>query len=180
MLRLQPRFAGLAPLLSRRFPSRPVAWKRSFTASAALREPQEPSNTKKQPPLPPPRRGVAVRAWDAIIDVISVTIGIERKRDIAAEYASGERAYPWVCYTEPATGRTIYYNSESQIQTEVEPPDWERFSTPASYVRPDEEAGALRAVVAPPSAWARTVDALGAAPIIEGAVKIGEARPGRA
>lgn len=125
---------------------------------------------------PRPTRGAAARAWDAVVDVVSVTLGLERRRDIAAEYESGERAYPWVCYPEPATGRTMYYNSLSGVQTEIQPPDWERFSKPESYVRPDEEAGALRVATPAPSAWSRTVSALGAAPIIASAVKVGEVR----
>ena len=132
------------------------------------------ASTAKAPPPPPTPRSAAARAWDGLVDVVSVTLGLERRRDVAAEYASGERAYPWVCYPEPGTGRKVYYNSLSGVQTEIQPPDWERFSTAASYVRPNEDVGAIQAVAAPPTAWSRTVNALGAAPIIDSVMALGK------
>jgi hypothetical protein len=155
----------------------------AFSMQAGKTKPAASTNTrddtgaedKSQAPSTPRQRGLLTRAWDGLLDVVYVTLGLERKRDVAAEYASGERPYPWVSYVDAASSKTLYYNSESGVITEIKPPDWDRFSTPASYVTPDAEAGALRAVPAPPSAWDRTVRALGAAPIIEGVLAVGKA-----
>jgi hypothetical protein len=131
------------------------------------------SSSSSSHPIRP--RSALSRAWDNILDVIHVTLGLERKRDITAEYASGERPYPWVSYADAASGKTLYFNRDSGVVTEIQPPDWERFSTPSSYVTPDADTGAVQAVPQPPSMFERTVAALGAAPLIDSAAAVGKA-----
>ena len=120
---------------------------------------------------PPPPRGRMARFADDVRDVLCVTFGMERRRDVVAEYASGERAYPWVTYMDPASGRRLFLNRDSGVLTEIEPPGWERFASAASELTPDTDASALTTVAAPISAWERTLSAVSRAPLVAALVE---------
>ena len=116
-------------------------------------------------------RSRLTRLWDDALDVLCVAFGWERRRDVVAEYASGERAYPWVSYEEPGSGRRLFMNRESGVLTELQPPGWERFASAASQVTPDTESSALASVAAQSSAWERTLSAVSRAPLVAALVE---------
>lgn len=118
----------------------------------------------------PVRRSFVSRLWDDAKDVLSVTLGWERTRDLAAEYASGERPYPWVTYVEPGTEKRLYRNTESGVVTEIQPPDWATFATAAHELTPDVDASALATVRTQATAWDRTLDAVSRAPLVSALV----------
>jgi hypothetical protein len=118
----------------------------------------------------PVRRSFVSRLWDDAKDVLSVTFGVERSRDLAAEYASGERPYPWVTYVEPGTDKRLYRNTESGVVTEIQPPDWATFATAAHELTPDVDASAVATVRTQATAWERTLDAVSRAPLVSALV----------
>lgn len=115
---------------------------------------------------PPKRRGALARLWEDTKDVLAVTFGLERARDLAAEYASGERPYPWVTYVEPGTDKRLYLNTESGVVTELQPPDWARFATAAHELGTNTEASEVATVKAQASQWERTLAAVTATPLV--------------
>ena len=109
--------------------------------------------------------------WEDTKDVLSVTFGIERKRDLLAEYASGERPYPWVSYIEPGTEKRLYRNTESGVVTEIQPPDWSRFATADNELSTNTEASAIATVRAQSTAWERTLEAVSSAPLVSALIE---------
>jgi hypothetical protein len=81
------------------------------------------------------------RAVEDAKDVVSVAFGLERKRDVAREYDLGLRAYPWVCYRDPARGGELTYrNRETGLATEVKPADFDARAGPGAFLVLNEEA----------------------------------------
>ena len=113
------------------------------------------------------------RIMEDIKDVLAVTVGMERRRNVAAEYAAGERPYPWIKYADGASGRDMFRNVESGVVTEIQPPDWEQFATASSSVVPDRESSALATVAPEVSRWDRTLAAVTATPIISAILAVG-------
>jgi import inner membrane translocase subunit TIM44 len=108
-------------------------------------------------------------------DVLAVALGIERQRDIETEYDMGLREYPWVRYTDAASGKLVYRNRESGATMDEAPKDWSRRATPAHEIAVQSSASSIATIKNAPSAWERTIKALGETPIIAGLLAAGTA-----
>lgn len=108
-------------------------------------------------------------------DVLAVTFGVERRRDLGAEYDMGLREYPWIEYVDPATSKTMYSNRDSGIVTEMKPHDFDARAKPTSRIDVDAGATAITVVKTEKSAWQRTLDSVTNAPIISSILAAGEA-----
>jgi hypothetical protein len=114
-----------------------------------------------------PVGGVFWRLREAAKDVLAVTLGMERVRDVGAEYDAGLRAYPWTEYVDGAGARS-YRNADTGVSTPAKPADFDaRAPASARGVAVDGGARAVAAAAAPaPGAWARTLAAVSDTPLI--------------
>lgn len=117
---------------------------------------------KKSPP------SFLYRFVEGVKDVLAVTLGLERKRDLEAEYDAGLRAYPWIQYRDPASAALLYKNEDTGQVTERKPDDFELRAPPSSrMVLTDGATSALATIRERETAWQRTLAALGKTPIID-------------
>lgn len=144
------------------------------THLAALPRGLSTSSTNSPPPPPRPTPSRWARFVDDARDVFSVAFGVERARDIEAEYDAGLREYPWVTYVD-AAGARVYRNRESGATTADEPADFQKRATPAHWLESERVASAVTVVKTAESAWDRTLRALGETPLIAGLLSVGEA-----
>jgi Tim44-like domain len=109
-------------------------------------------------------------------DIISVTFGIERKRDLTAEYESGARPYPWITYVDPISEKRLYANRDSGVITEIKPLDFDRFAKEDANVNINIDANAIAAIkqTTEESRWNRTLAAVSKSPIISSILEVGK------
>lgn len=131
-------------------------------------------STDAPPPPPPARPSLWARLVDDARDVLAVTFGVERARDVEAEYDAGLREYPWVTY-EDAAGARVYRNRETGGVQSAPPPDWDRRAQKSAWLESERVASAVATVKQAESAWERTLRALGETPLIAGLISAGRA-----
>lgn len=145
------------------------AARRSFSSTASAFQ----QSGGEQPPSAKPSR------WYLLVedakDVLAVTFGTRRQRDVGKEVDMGLREYAWVSYEEPGTGRVLYRNTETGLMTEMQPSDWEQRSRASSRLTVNTEATAVSVVAGVRSPWERTLDSLYRTPIITGLLEVGQA-----
>ena len=128
------------------------------------------------PPPPPPREDSRwYKLREDALDVLSVTFGWTRKRDVERDLDLGLRAYAWVTYVDPATNAPVYRNNDTGAVTGVKPVDFDRRAPPSARLTVDSSSSAVRAYAPTESAWDKTVRALGDTPLIRGLLAAGSA-----
>lgn len=150
-----------------------VATRRAFSTEQS--KPEEPAEAKSTDAKVTEKPSRWYLMMEDIKDVVAVTFGVTRQRDIGKEVDMGIREYAWVSYVDPASGKTLYRNTDSGLVTEMQPSDWEQRSKASSRLTVNTEASALAVVSPTRSPWERTLDSLYGTPIISGLLQVGEA-----
>jgi len=117
-------------------------------------------------PKPPPKPSAWYGFVEGVKDVIAVTLGLERRRNVGQEYDMGVREYPWIEYRDPATDKLMYSNRDTGVVTDIKPADFEARAKPTSRVTVNEAASAISVVKTSQSAWERTLESVRNAPLI--------------
>lgn len=107
-------------------------------------------------------------------DVLAVTFGYERKRDIGLEVDMGLREYPWVCYTDPATEKLMYRNNDTGVVTDIKPSDFDKRAKPSARLEVNHAASDIAVVKTQQTPWERTLNVMYNTPIIQGLLAVGE------
>jgi len=126
------------------------------------------------PNEPPAKPSLVYRLTEDFKDVLSVTFGWERKRNIEEELDKGLRVYPWITYPDPITGAPSYRNTDTGAVTEVKPLDFDRRATAASFKQTNTQTSSIMNVTPKISPWERTLRALGSTPLIQQILAVGE------
>jgi len=128
------------------------------------------------PKQPAKKPGRLHNLTEGLKDVFAVVFGVERKRDLGAEYDAGLRKYPWFEFQDPHDEKVYYKNEDTGVVTEHKPADFDlRAPASARMVATNMEASALTVVAERQTPWQRTVSALGSTPVIAAMLHVGEA-----
>jgi hypothetical protein len=112
---------------------------------------------------------------EGVKDVLAVTFGVERKRNLAAEYDMGLREYPWIEYMDPSTNAYAYKNLDTNVVTDKKPLDFDKRASPSARIATNTEQSALSVVAPKITPWERTLEAVTNAPIISSMLSVGAA-----
>ena len=126
------------------------------------------------PPPPAPQPSLLYRLREDFKDVLSVAFGWERARNLEEEYDRGLRAYPWVTYSDPATGEAVYRNTESGATTGTKPLDFDRRASASAFKATNTAASQVMVTAPQLSPWERTLRALGSTPLIRSLLAVGD------
>jgi hypothetical protein len=124
----------------------------------------------------PPRPSFMYKLTEDVKDIFAVAFGLERQRDVEAEYDMGIREYPWVCYEDPASpGKMIYRNNRTGLVTELKPADFDQRAKPSARLILNTTTADVSVLPegADKTAWERRLDSLAANPLVQGAAAAG-------
>lgn len=162
----------------------PVAYQYSTTAylrsgdkakAEDAQKTEEAPKTEADTSAPKQAPGRWYHMMEGIKDVLSVTFGVERKRNLSAEYDMGLREYPWIEYMDPSTNAHAYKNLDTGVVTDKKPLDFDKRASPSARVATNTEQSALSVVAPKVTPWERTLEAVTNAPIISSMLSVGAA-----